>query len=604
MKKAENKMEMESTETRQPEPEINQPGLSKLREAVANHLGPRLPRGASLRQDIVAGLNSAIGSTPDGMANGILAGVNPVYGLYGSAAGAFVGGFLSSTQLMVITATSAAALAANQTLSSLPPGEQRDSALFTMVILVGLFQVLLGLLGTGRLVRFVSYSVMTGFLTGIAMLMILSQIPTITGYDPAGNNKIAQTINVIANASQINLISLGLAIFTLILVITLPRTRVGNFSSLVAIIAPSILVALFRLESVEIVRDVGEIPPGIPMPFLPSLSHLTTNVITGAFAVAVITLVQAAGVSQSVPNPDGSRRRLSRDFLSQGAANIAAGIFRGLPVGGSLSATALSLSASPRTRWSAIFTGVWMTLIVLVFPSLIAYIAMPALGALLINVGFKTIKPSEVVSIWQTGLPSRLAIIATFTATLFLPIEVAVGIGVVLSAFLYLSESSTDISVVELVKDSSGEIEEQKAPEQLSSNHVTVLDVYGNLFYAGARTLERLLPEPRGAQNPVVILRLRGRTTVGATLVDMLANYARKLQAVNGRLYLTGISRGVYEQIIRTGKLHLTGPVRVYEATPVRGQSTDEAYADAQTWLVRQGPEVDPDKIGPGGEPG
>ena len=99
------------------------------------------------------------------------------------------------------------------------------------------------------------------------------------------------------------------------------------------------------------------------------------------------------------------------------------------------------------------------------------------------------------------------------------------------------------------------------------------------------------LPPPNGAENPVVILRLRGRTNLGATLVEVLANYADKLHKANGRLYLTGISEGAYEQIVRTGKLRLTGPVRAYEATPVRGESTEEAHADAQTWLVGKGTE-------------
>jgi SulP family sulfate permease len=142
------------------------------------------------------------------------------------------------------------------------------------------------------------------------------------------------------------------------------------------------------------------------------------------------------------------------------------------------------------------------------------------------------------------------------------------------------------VSVVELVKRHDGLIEEHKAPKQLPSNKATVLDVYGHLFYAGARTLERLLPKPEGAENPAVILRLRGRSTVGATLIEVLSNYADKLKAVDGRLYLTGISEVAYDQLVRTGKLRLTGPVRAYEATPIRGQSTQEAVADARTWLV------------------
>jgi SulP family sulfate permease len=91
-----------------------------------------------------------------------------------------------------------------------------------------------------------------------------------------------------------------------------------------------------------------------------------------------------------------------------------------------------------------------------------------------------------------------------------------------------------------------------------------------------------------------VVLRLRGRNNLGATLVEVLANYADKLKAANGRLYLTGISEGAYKQVVRTGKLRLTGPVRAYEATPVRGQSTEEAVADARTWLVDKGADASP----------
>ena len=580
---------METTQTSDVEPEVNQPGLRELREAVANHLEARLPSGASLRADGIAGLNSAVSSVPDGMASGILVGVNPIYGLYACMVGPIAGGIFSSTRLMIIATTSAASLSAGQALGGLQ-GEARDSALFLMVVLIGALQVLFGLMRTGQLTRFVSYSVMTGFIIGIAVLTILSQLPTISGYEPtAGNNKVTQTLNLLSNLDRVNLWSLAIAVITLVLAILLPRTRFGNFGRLMAIIVPSVLALLFHLDGVQIVRDVGTIPSGIPTPHLPSFSDISFEVLTGALAVSVIILVQGAGVSQSVPNPDGSRRSMSRDFIAQGAANVASGLFRGLPVGGSLSTTALTVISGARTHWAAIFAGLWMALLVVVVPGVVSYVAMPALGVLLILASVSTIKPSEALSIWNTGWPSRLASVTTFLSTLLLPIQAAVGIGVVLSALIYVNESSTDISVVQLVKRPDGLIEEHKAPRQLQSNKVTVLDVYGHLFYAGARTLARLLPKPDDAQNPVVILRLRGRTNLGATLVEVLTNYADKLQAAHGRLYLTGISEGAYEQVVRTGKLRLTGPVRVYEATPVRGQSTQAAHADAQTWLVGKG---------------
>lgn len=581
------------------QPEVNQPGLRALREAVANYLARQRQHRASLRQDGIAGLNSALSSVPDGMAAGLLAGVNPVYGLYACTLGPIAGGVVSSTQLMVVTTTSASALAARQALVGLPI-ETRDNALFVMVILIGVFQVIFGLLKLGRLTGFVSFSVMTGFIAGIAVLTVLTQLPTVTGYQPMGDSRITQTVDLLLHTGEIQLPTLAVAALALALAVILPRTRLGNLGTLVAIAAPSLAVALFGIESVRTVRDVGGIPSGIPTLSLPSTADLTVNLLTGALAVAIIIVVQGAGVSQSVPNPDETRRSTSRDFVAQGAANVASGFFRGLPVGGSLGTTALNVVSGARTRWAAIFAGLWMAAIVAIFPGLVSYIAMPALGALLMVASARTIKLIEMTSIWNAGWTSRLAIVTTFLATLFLPIQVAVGIGTVLSALLHLYQESTDVSVVELVRRSDGRIEEHRPPKRLPSNEVTVLDVYGHLFYAGARTLERSLPTPRGAENPVVILRLRGRTVIGATLVHVLSGYSASLRRAHGRLYLSGITDEAHDQLIRNGELHLSGPVRAYEATPIVWQSTQRAYAAARTWLVEAADDARPDEASSG----
>ena len=582
--KAENKMD--ATSKLPVQPEVEQPGLSRLREAVANYLEPRLPHPGKLRQDVVAGLTSAIGNVPEGMADSLLVGVNPVYGLYASLMGPLVGGIFSSTQLMMVATTSATSLAAGQALLHLP-SEQRDNALFLMVILVGVFQILFGLLKLGQLTRFVSYSVMTGFLAGLAMLLILSQLPTAAGYDATGGNKLTQAIDLLLHVTEINFLSLALAVLTLILAVILSRTRLGHFASIVAIAIPSLLVLFFQLGSVEIVRDIGEIPRGFPTPVLPDFSE-TLNVASAAASIALIIIVQAAGVSQSVPNPDGAPRSISRDIVAQGAANIASGFFRGLPVGGSLSGTSFALVAGARTRWALIFTGLWMAVIVLIIPGLVGYIAMPALGALLILAGFRSLKPSDISSVWSTGWGSRIAAIVTFISTLILPIQLAVGLGVLLSALLYINKSSTDVSLVQLVKRPDGLIEERNAPKKLSSHEVTVLDIYGHLFYAGARTLERQLPAPEGTQSPVVVLRMRGYNHFGATLLDVLSDYAEKLKAVDGRLYLSGMSESAYDQVVESGRIKLMGPVHAYEAEPVVWESTTDAVTDARTWLVGQ----------------
>jgi SulP family sulfate permease len=375
-------------------------------------------------------------------------------------------------------------------------------------------------------------------------------------------------------------------IIALVLAIVLPRTRIGSWGTLVALAIPSVIVVVMGLTSVAQVNDISEIPRGLPQFVMPTLSAFNLNMLVTSLAVAAIILIQGAGVSQSVPNPDGKPSNMARDFIAQGAANVVCGLFQGLLVGGSVNQTALSILVGARSRWSSIFAGLWIAVILLIAPRLVGMVAMPALSGLLILAGYKTIRPQEIMSIWNTGWTSRLAMLITFVTTLFAPIQVAVGVGVALSAILFMNSSATDVTVVQLTEEVQGKVKRTKPPATLPSNAVTVLDVYGSLFYAGARTLEQVLPAVGDATAPVVVLRMHGRATVGATLVDVLARYAGQLQKAGGRLYLSGVDPAMYDQLKRTGKVTAQGPVGVYVATDVVGESTHQAVADAESWLL------------------
>ena len=172
--------------------------------AVGRWLRSVGPERSSLRADIVAGLPGAISSVPDGMAAAVLAGVNPVQGLYACFAGPIAGGLSSNTRLMVITTTSAAALAAGSALQSVPPA-QRPEAIPLLVILVGVVLVAAGIIRLGRYTRFVSYSVMIGFLTGISVNIVCGQIADLTGAKATGDFPLAKAVSVLAHPGRIDL---------------------------------------------------------------------------------------------------------------------------------------------------------------------------------------------------------------------------------------------------------------------------------------------------------------------------------------------------------------------------------------------------------------
>src|SRR5690349_1389246 len=338
--------------------------------AVGRWLRSVRPERANLRADLVAGLPGAISSVPDGMAAAVLAGVNPVQGLYAGFAGPIVGGLSSNTRMMVITTTSAAALAAGSALQNVP-ADQRPQAVSLLVILAGIVLVAAGILRLGRYTRFVSYSVMIGFLTGVSVNIFCGQIAGLTGASTHGDFPLAKAVNVLIHPGNIQLTSLLTGLSALAILLVLARTRLSVVSALIALVIPTVVVVLAGAETVARVGDQGDIPRGIPLPHVPDIRLFSFSLVTGALAMAAIILVQGAGVAEAVPNPGNAQPNPNQDIIAQGAGNLAAGFFRGIGVGGSVGSTALNVSVGGKTRWATIWAGVWMLIILALFSGLV-----------------------------------------------------------------------------------------------------------------------------------------------------------------------------------------------------------------------------------------
>jgi len=431
---------------------------------------------------------------------------------------------------------------------------------------------------------------MTGFLIGVAFILILDQFALLVGIEPHGGNEIVQFADVLSRARQFSWPTIATGVLTIGIVVGLNRTRFRTISSLLGLIVPSVFVAWASWPEVQRVANINPIPRGLPHLTLPELSVLTPGLLLSAFSLAVVIGVQGAGVSQTVKNLDGSRVKPSRDLIAQGAANVASGLFSGIPAGGSVGQTALNVSIGARSRWAGIFGGLWMLIFVLLAPRLVGQVPMAVLGALMILAGASAINVGEARSIWKIGGAARLAIVVTFLATLVLSMPLAVGAGVLLTVVLYLFSSASDVRVLGLFPSGNGRFEERKPPPRLPSNAVTVLNIYGSLFFAGARMLEECLPSPKDATRPVAVLRLRGRTRIGATLIDVLDEYADDLCEVGGRLYLTGLSEDVALVLRRTGKLDIDRTVYLVPAGAILGSSTEQAMVSASAWLRKTQP--------------
>jgi SulP family sulfate permease len=553
--------------------------------------GLRVPRSI-LTSDMITGLVNAIVSIPGGIANGILAGVNPVYGLYSIMVGTPIAALFTSSVIMNVDATSATSIATLDALAGIPE-EQELAYLVVLGLLVGLFMIVFGVLKLGFLVRFISNSVITGFLSGLGLLTILGQVGDLTGYYSDAEQKVFQTIDTILHWQQIDWVTLAVGLATIAIVVGLDRTRFGRYGFAVAVVVTTVLVAGLNLESVAIVGDTTTIPRSLPALNLPQLS-LVPAMIMPALVIAIIALVQAASVSQSIPNPDGEFPDPSGDFRGQGVANVAVGFVGGIAVGGSVSGTIQVQSIGGRSRWANIFTGVFATICVLLIAPFIEFIPLPTLAGTLIVVGVQMINVPRIQTVWHTGrIPSAIMII-TLVITLFAPLQVAVGIGVLLSVIMFIYRSAEAVQIKRVVPQPDGTFINDDVPEVLPSGEIVVLLPVGSLFFAGAAEFAEHLPEVGEARRTVVIIGLRDRDEIGSTFVRIIERYAKQLDGSGNKLMLAGMNDRIVEQLKRTELMELLGKEDIIPAEPQYFGPLNKALAKAQLWIESEDSEDKP----------
>ena len=550
----------------------------------------RVPvRRDTLRKDAVAGLVLGVESVPDGLAAGLLAGVNPLAGLYAYLFGTIGGSLFTSSAFMAVQATGAMAIV----IADVPAVHSADDparALFTLSVLTGVVMLAAGFLRLGSVLRFVSNAVMVGFISAVGVNIILGQLANLTGYKAEGANRVVRAVNTVIHPGELHLQSLAIGIVTVALILVLERTRAGPLGLVLAVIVTSASVAVLGWAGVATVGELSEIPRALPLPEAPML-RLVPSLVVPAVSLAFVGLVQGAAISASFPNPDGRYPDASRDFIGQGAANVVAGIFRGMPVGGSMSATSLNKAAGARSRIALMIAGAVMAVVIIAFAGLVGHIALPALAGLLMLVGYRTIKPDDLRSVWKTGAVQKAVLATSFALTMVIPLQYAVLAGVGLSAILHVVRQSNQVTIKRWRLDPDGNLIETDPPAQLPAGEVVALQPYGSLFFAAAPVLESQLPAlATTSLNSVVILRLRGRTDLGTTFMDVLRRYAEALTAASSKLVIVSASERIQEQLRVTGVTDLISPQDIYAGDERVGATLKRAYADATSWIEHNQP--------------
>jgi SulP family sulfate permease len=391
-----------------------------------------------LASDLGAGLTGATAGVPQAMAFALVAGISPVYGLYTAFVSTIVSSLAGSSVFMTTGPTNALAVVVGSTLAPFRESGDLLTRLVTLTFLVGVIQLGLGLLRLGGLARFVSAAVMTGFVTGAALLVLLGQIGNLTGISTGDHDRIlSQMGELIAHLTHLHGPTLAAGVITMSLILLLHKTRFTSYATLIAISVTGLGIALSggAAHGVALVRDLSPIPHGLPGPRLPQPA-LMGELFSAALAIAVLGLVQTAALAHSIKEPGGRTPDPSREFMGQGLGNLAGALFQSMPAGGSLSRTAVNINAGARTRWANVWAGGFVALIMLLFGSLVERIPLAALAGHLIVAAGSLISLPRMRFVWRASWAGRWAMAATFASTLILPLQYSVYVGVFLSLSL------------------------------------------------------------------------------------------------------------------------------------------------------------------------
>lgn len=543
--------------------------------------------GRHLRQDATAGVALGIQSVPDGLATGLLAGLNPVAGLYGYLVGTAAGALATNSTFMAVQGTGAMAMVIAD-VSAVGAASDPTRALVTLSMLTGVFMLVAGLARLGTVLRFVSNAVMVGFISVVGVNIVLGQLPNLTGYDAEGGHRLLRTLDTLVHPGRLDGASLAIGLLTIVLILALERTRLGGLGLVVAMVVSSAVVEVVGGDGVATLAGLGIELGGLPTPAWPLLTAVPALLVP-ALSLAFVGLVQGAGVSANFPEPDGTYPDASRDFVGQGVANVASGVLRGMPVGGSVSASTLNKEAGARSRRSLLVAALVMAVVIVALGDVVGRLAMPALAGLLMLVGARTVRPGDLLSVWRTGGVQKAVMGVTFTLTMVLPLQYAVLAGVGLSVVLHVVRQSNQVTIRRRVATDEGHVVEVDPPAVLPGGEVVLLQPYGSLFFAAAPVFEAALPAVGpGSTRSVVILRLRGRSDLGTTFMDVLRRYAEALSAAGSKLVIVSANERIIEQLAVTGVTAVIGEVNVYPADERVGAAVAAAVADAEAWIAAE----------------
>ncbi len=519
------------------------------------------------RADAKAGLNVALLDFPQSMAYAMIAGLPILFGLIGSAVSSIVGPFFAGSRFVMLGPTNASAvLLLSGLLSVNLPHEEWPAVLPLLLLMVAGILLFGTLIRAASFVQYISRSVLTGYITAAALLIIVNQIPAAFGFHTARQSTVAQTLaEDIRHISEFTWDSVGLALLTGVIYVLGKRFWPKAPHVVIAVAVVSFVGFLCEkfFPTQFVFETLGAVSIESMGLRLPTFSlELFSQLASPAFAIAFLCILESASIAKTLAARSGDRFDPNQQMYSLGLANLANAFTGGMPASGSLTRSTLNWSSGARTGVSSIFSGLLLLLGLLLFGSLLRYVPKPVLAALIISVGVSLINRGQIRTMVRATKSDATAFGFTFFGGLFFPLDTAIYMGAAASIILFLRKAANP-EMMEIGFNDEGELTEktpQGAAELRETPDISIVHVEGDLFFAASDIFldqaRILVADPN---KRITILRLRNARHLDGTTAMAIGDLVKFARSMGRDIIISGATPDIERVLRNSGILKLLG---------------------------------------------
>lgn len=500
-----------------------------------------------LISDLIAGLTVGLVALPLAMAFGIASGVTPQAGLYTAVVAGFLISALGGSRLQIGGPTGAFVVIVAGIIAA-----HGVSGLLIVTVMAGVILMLMAVTGLGTAVKYIPRPVTIGFTNGIAVLIASTQVKDFLGLETGAipSEFILRMAVLVNSLSSVRWPALLVAIGSLLIILILPRLTKRVPGSIVALALGTLAVAAFGIPVETIGSKFGGIPTGLPHVSLPQFRpELIVPLLPAAGTVAMLAAIESLLSAVVADNMSGDRHNSNMELLAQGIANLAVPFVGGIPATGAIARTATNIRSGARTPISGMVHALTLLVILLVAAPLARFIPLATLAAILFVVAYNMSEWREVRTILKLSKADIIVWVMTFALTVLADLTVAVEMGMLFAALLYIYRVSQTTTVAPVTEEYIEDGRPHVLQDKLLPPYVLVLRIHGPFLFGATEKLSEATVDVDSLP-PVVILRLRNMTAIDATGLHELEKLADRLRATGRTLLLCG-ARSQPEQFLR-----------------------------------------------------